>query len=251
MRLTYYGYNAFVVEAGGCTILVDPGQDLHWRRLNSLIPPRIWPRADLVLVTHGDADHAEYVPQVARAGDAPVVCGPALADKWQRDGLTAIPVAPGERIESAGIPIQGVPVQHGPVLTWFGRAFTLPFIGRGAIGLLFELEGQRLLNLGDTILLAERWRDLHPGVLMVPIGGVMTMDVAAALEAVAVMEPDVVIPTHYDWDILFYHRPADVARFAAGVRSLGSRCLPLERGECCENCAGEITRRTLWTSGRR
>jgi L-ascorbate metabolism protein UlaG (beta-lactamase superfamily) len=62
----------------------------------------------------------------------------------------------------------------------------------------------------------------------------MTMDVAAALEAVVVIGPDVVIPTHYDWDILFYHRPADVAGFAAGVKSLGGRCFALEPGESCE-----------------
>ena len=234
MRFTYYGYNAFVVESAGKTIILDPGQNLHWRRLNSLIPRQIWPQADLILVTHGDADHAEYVPRVARASNAPVICGPALADKWQRKGLTVVPVTPRKTAEAAGVPVQGVQVQHGPLLTPFGHTFVLPFIGEGAVGLLFTLENRRLLNLGDTLLLEDAWGELRPDVLMVPIGGLMTMGVDAALRAVAAIEPKMVIPMHYNWDILFYHRQAEVERFAAGVRAFGCQCLPLEPGESVE-----------------
>ena len=236
MKLTYYGYNAFVIEAEGKIVALDPGQDLHWRRLNSLIPRPLWPQTDLILVTHGDADHAEYVGQMARASGAPVVCGPALAGKWRRKGLTVIPVAPGETVEAAGVQVQGVPAQHGPVLTLFGRSFSLKpgFVGVGAVGLLFTLEEQRLLNLGDTVLLEEAWCGLRPDVLMVPIGGMMTMDVDDALRAVAAIEPEVVIPVHHNWDILLYHRPADVERFAAEVQAGGRRCFPLKPGESSE-----------------
>ena len=236
MKLTYYGYNAFVIEGEGKTIILDPGQDLHWRRLNSLIPHQHWAQADLILVTHGDADHAEYVPRVAHASGAPVVCGPALAEKWRRKGLTVVPVAPGETVKAAGVQVQGVPAQHGPILTLFGHSFSLKprFVGVGAVGLLFTLEGRMLLNLGDTVLLEDAWRGLRPDVLMVPIGGVMTMDVDDALRAVAAIEPQVVIPVHYHWHILFYRHPADVERFAAEVRAVGRRCFPLKPGEGVE-----------------
>ena len=237
MKLTYYGYNAFVIEGKDRTIILDPGQDLHWRRLNSLIPRSLWAQADLILVTHGDADHAEYALQVAKASDAPLVCGPALAKKWRRGGLAVMPVAPGETVEVAGVQVQGVPVQHGgPTLTFFGRSFTFKpkAVGTGAVGLLFTLEGRWLLNLGDTLLLEEAWRGLHPDVLMVPIGGMMTMDVDQALQAVVAIEPEIVIPMHHNWDILFYHRPADVERFAAEVRTQGRQCFPLEPGESVE-----------------
>ena len=225
MRFTYYGYNAFAIEDGGKTILLDPGQDLHWRRLNSLVPHVLWAQADLILVTHGDADHAEYVPQVARASGAPVVCGPGLARKWQRKRLNVVPVAPGETVEAAGVQVHGVLVRHG---------IKPNVAGLGTVGLLFTLDGQRLLNLGDTVWLEEAWRGLRPDVLMVPIGGMMTMDVDGALRAVAAIEPEVVIPMHYNWDILFYHRPADVERFAAEVQAGGRRCIPLKPGESIE-----------------
>jgi L-ascorbate metabolism protein UlaG (beta-lactamase superfamily) len=234
MRFIYYGYNAFVVEAGGSTILIDPGRNLNWRRLNSLIPRQLWPQADLVLVTHGDADHAEYAPRVARASNAPLVCGPALARNWQRRGLAVVPVTPGEMVEAAGVSILGIPVLHGPRFRLLGRTFNFPLVGLGAVGLLFSPGNHRVLNLGDTLLMENAWQGLRPDVLMVPIGGLMTMDVDAALRAVAIIGPELVIPTHFDWHILFYHRPAEVARFGAGVRSLGCRCFPLEPGGSIE-----------------
>ena len=237
MKLTYYWYNAFVIEGESKTLIIDPGQYLHWRRLNSLIPRQLWERADSILVTHGDADHAEYAPQVARASGAPIVCGPALAERWRRKGLTLVPVAPGETVEVNGISIRGVPTQHGGLaFTLLGRTFAFKpsRVGIGAVGFLFTLEGKSLLNLGDTLLLEEAWRGLRPDVLMVPIGGMMTMDVEAALRAAEVIAPQMVIPMHHNWDILFYHRPADVDGFVASARGLGCEPVPLARGQTLE-----------------
>ena len=105
MKLTYYGYNAFLIKATK-TVIVDPGQDLHWRRIGSLLPRATWPQADLILVTHGDADHAEYVPHVACARGAPVGCGLPLAERWRRKGITVVPLAVGERVQVAGVPVK-------------------------------------------------------------------------------------------------------------------------------------------------
>jgi L-ascorbate metabolism protein UlaG (beta-lactamase superfamily) len=234
MKLTYYGYNAFVIQGAGKTIILDPGRDLHWRRLASLIPPPRWAAADLVLVTHGDADHADYAAQVARASSAPIVCGRALARKWRQPNLTTVPVAPGETVEAAGVQVHAVPVQHGPAFSLLGRSLKLPFVGPGGVGLLLTLEGRRLLSLGDTLLLEGAWQGLRPDVLVVPIGGFMTMDVDEALRAVDIIKPSIVVPAHYNWYVLFYRHPADVKRFAEGVSALGYQCKPLARGESCE-----------------
>jgi L-ascorbate metabolism protein UlaG (beta-lactamase superfamily) len=237
VKLTYFGYNAFILEGSERTILLDPGQDLHWKRLNSLIPRDRWGEADLILVTHGDPDHAEYVPEVARVSEAPVVCGPVLARRWQRKGLSALAVAPGECLQVVDVQVQGVKVRHGGLpLPCFKRSYLLKpgFVGVGAVGLHFVLDGHQLLALGDTIWLEHAWNGLRPDILMVPIGGVMTMNVEDALKAAAVIEPKVVIPVHHNWHILFYKHPADVDRFAVGVRKLGITCLPLAPGETTE-----------------
>jgi L-ascorbate metabolism protein UlaG (beta-lactamase superfamily) len=237
VKITYYGYNALLIEGDGKTVVVDPGRDLHWRRLGPLVTRVVWSRTDLILVTHGDADHAEYVVPLAGASGAPVVCGPPLARKWERKGLAVVPVSAGETVEVCGVRIRGIRAQHGGlVLKMFGSSLTFKprTVGLGAIGLLFTLEGCSLLNLGDTLLLEDEWRNLDVDVLMVPIGGMMTMDVSEALRAVAAIQPAVVIPVHHNWDILFYHRPADVERFASGVIKMGHQCLPLRPGQSAQ-----------------
>jgi L-ascorbate metabolism protein UlaG (beta-lactamase superfamily) len=236
IRLTYYGYNAFTLQATK-RIIIDPGQDLHWRRLGPLIPKANWSQADLILVTHGDADHAEYVPHVARASSAPVVCGQLLAERWQREGIRVVPLAVGETVQVADVSVAGIPACHGGLtLSLFEHTFTFKpsLVGVGAIGLSFTLEECRFLNLGDTLLLEDAWWELRPDVLMVPIGGMMTMDVDDALRAVEAIEPKTVIPMHHGWDILFYHRPADVTRFADGARALGCCCFAPRPGESVE-----------------
>jgi L-ascorbate metabolism protein UlaG (beta-lactamase superfamily) len=233
MKITYYGYNAFVIQSNGRKIFLDPGMNLHWRKLDSLIPEKLWEHADLILVTHGDVDHAEDVLRIARASGAQIVCGEALANRWQRKGQDVVPLAIGGSIDLAGLKIKGVPARHGPMLQLFGKSINLKpwFVGVGATGLLFTLEECRLLNLGDTVMLEREWLGLNPHVLMVPIGGLMTMDVEDALKAVQLIEPEIVIPVHHNWDILFYHRPTDVERFTSLLHGSGRRCIPLKVGE--------------------
>jgi L-ascorbate metabolism protein UlaG (beta-lactamase superfamily) len=60
------------------------------------------------------------------------------------------------------------------------------------------------------------------------------MDVDEALKAVECIAPRIVIPMHFNWHILFYHRPADVKRFAAEARHRGITCLKLLPGESAE-----------------
>ena len=235
MRLTYYGYNAFVIKGEGKTLILDPGQHLHWRRLDPLIPEQYWCEADLILVTHGDPDHAEYVIPVANASGAPVVCGLPLANKWRRKGLAVVPMSPGDAAEAAGVQLWSFPAQHGPVLNVRGFPINLKpwFVGIGSMSLLFTLENLRLLNLGDTILL-NVWQGLRPDILMIPIGGLMTMDVDDALRAVESIEPDVVIPVHHNWDFLFYNRPADAEQFMTEVIAGGRQCHLLAPGESAD-----------------
>lgn len=231
--VTYYGYNAFSLDCQGKSVITDPGRSLDWRRLGSLVPRQTWDNTDLVLVTHGDTDHADYALQLARLSNAPIVCGRALAEKWRGKGVSVVPLSPGERTIVGGIPVTGVPVVHGPTITILGRRISLKpwFVGVGSIGFLFTLGGRRFLNLGDTVLLTEAWRGLQIDLLFVPTGGAMTMDVPEALAAISAIEPKTVIPMHYNWDILGYHRATDIRRFEEGVESMGIPPIVLEPGQ--------------------
>jgi L-ascorbate metabolism protein UlaG (beta-lactamase superfamily) len=233
MRVTFYGYNAFVIEVDNLLLIVDPGMNLHWRHLGPLVPPELWKSASHVMVTHGDADHARYAAKVAGAANAPIICGQALAGRWRNTGLEIHSLTPGESRDVGGLRVAGVPVQHGPVLKVGGRYVSAKpgRVGVGSVGFLVTVGERSILNLGDTVLLQQTWGGLAPEILMVPTGGMMTMDVDEALAAVDAIQPKVVIPMHHNWHILFYRHLADMTRFRVEVEARRLACIVLQPGE--------------------
>ncbi len=258
MKITYYGYNAFVIASGSSKIVIDPGALLlRWFRLTPLVPKTEWADATHILVTHGDPDHYWHADRVARASGAPVIChrdmvrtanggtqilGPrsrGLAFKKCRHRVH--PLLPGETLEKEGVRVTGIPTAHGPLVLRLGPfARTLSpgpgeRVGWGSIGFEIDLDGKILVNLGDTLLMREAWSRLRaPDVLMLPIGGGAvgnTMDEEKALEAVRILQPGLVIPCHYNLPALFWRCfcPADDRAFKRAVEQAGARCALLIR----------------------
>jgi len=65
---------------------------------------------------------------------------------------------------------------------------------------LMEVDGITVCHLGDLghVLTAEQQEGIESvDILLVPVGGVNTMDASAAAEVVRQLEPKVVIPMHY------------------------------------------------------
>ncbi len=54
---------------------------------------------------------------------------------------------------------------------------------------------------------------------MIPVGGQMTMGPQDGVDFVEFVQPKMVIPCHYNWDILFYKRKTDVSN----LRNLGEK----------------------------
>jgi len=86
------------------------------------------------------------------------------------------------------------------------------------------------------MLVFDAWdglKNLQPDVLMVPIGGGMTMDIADALMIVEWMSPKMVIPCHYNCDFLFKKNglPADSAMFKREVEKMGFLCTIMHYGD--------------------
>lgn len=259
MRITHYLYNAFLIEEGDTRVVIDPGQNLWMFDLRSLIPEEEWPTVTHVVITHGDPDHHWQSDRVAEASGAPVVCGTGLTKT--ENGQTLVidprgkelsswvpfdnlhPLDSGESIELDGVEFEAVRAVHGPIeVSLLG--FTIrkepdpdERTGLGAMGFNITIGDRSILNLGDSLLLPD-WEGLRPAVLMIPIGGLgqntWTMDVDDALLAVEQIDPEVVIPCHYNVPFLWKRRIAvtDDANFKRGVEALGKKCCVLGAGEC-------------------
>lgn len=258
MKITHYLYNAFLVEEGDARVVIDPGQNLWIFKLKSLIPEREWSTVTHIAITHGDPDHHWQSDRVAKASGAHVVCGIGLTKT--QDGETLVidprgrkltswvhfdnlyPLDVGESIVLDDVTFEAVRSKHGPIEVPF-LGFTIrrepgpqERVGLGSMGFKITMKDRSILNLGDSLLLPD-WKGLRPTVLMLPIGGLgqstWTMDVEEAVQAVAMIDPELVIPCHYNVPFLWKRKMAlaDDARFQREVEALGKKCTILGAGD--------------------
>jgi L-ascorbate metabolism protein UlaG (beta-lactamase superfamily) len=258
VRITHYLYNAFLIEADGAKVAIDPGQNLWLFRLRRLIPESEWPGVTHLVITHGDPDHHWQSDRVAKASGAHVICGRGLTRVVDGTRLVLAPrgraltswvffdnlhsLEVGDSIELDGVSVEAVKTQHGPIAVPI-LGFTIRSqpgpeerVGFGSMGFKITVGGTSVVNLGDSVLLPD-WNGLTADVLMLPIGGLgnstWTMDVDEALQAVERIAPAHVIPCHYNVP-LFWKRKfaaADDRRFKREVELLGAECTILHCGE--------------------
>lgn len=260
MKITYYSYNAFIIEWDDKKIAIDPGALFaYWFSFASLIPKEEWEDITHIFVTHGDPDHYVYADKVAEVSGAPIIFNKTMVQEKNGETLMLGPRSKGmvfdtpvsnyhtlsvdETIEFDGMKIKGVKATHGPLTIKLG-----PFkktedpkdnerVGWGSLGFEITSNGKTIVNLGDTFLEAEAWKSIkNPDVLMIPIGGGSfenTMDEYEALEAIKIMQPKIVIPVHYDVKALFYkhYGAIDETEFKQEVEKLGAECKILRAGE--------------------
>lgn len=258
MKITHYLYNAFLLEADGAKVAIDPGQNLWIFKLQSLIPETEWPSITHIVITHGDPDHHWQSDRVARASGAHVICGRGLTrvvdgsrlvvDPRGRALTSWVPIENlhafdvGDSATLDGVSFEAVKTEHGPIaipiLGFTFRAQPGPNerVGLGSMGFRITIGDTSILNLGDSVLRPE-WENLTADVLMLPIGGLgqstWTMDVDEALEAVELISPRHVIPCHYNVPLFWKRRfaPADDGRFKRAVEQRGAECTILHYGE--------------------
>jgi L-ascorbate metabolism protein UlaG (beta-lactamase superfamily) len=259
IQISYYDYNAFIIEKNQYRIAIDPGTSLYLLNLGTLIPKEKWEEVTHILVTHGDPDHYWNADRVAEASGAPLICGSELVQV--RDGESFIvsprtkkfqhatqvsrvyPLDHGQKIDVDGISVKALPATHGDLTISLLFGVARKTITRrpgehfavGETGFLIETEGVTLANLGDT-LPRDEWNGLKLDILMIPIGGKSsgnTMDEGEALKAVEMIQPDIVIPCHYNCGFLFsrHANPADEIWFRDEVKKQGKECLLMKPGD--------------------
>jgi L-ascorbate metabolism protein UlaG (beta-lactamase superfamily) len=168
MKIKYLGHATFVITSNkGVRIITDP-----YETTPDLTYGEITESADIVTVSHKHFDHGN----VAAVRGNPVVINRA------------------GRSEAKGIEFNGIASYHdeaGGSLRGDNIIFCL------------ELDGVRVCHLGD---LGHRLDDKQlkeigsVDVLLIPVGGVYTIDAKVATEVCDQLKPRVIIPMHYRTD---------------------------------------------------
>lgn len=162
MEITYFGHSSFKIKGKSTTIITDPFSD----SIGIKFPKT---EADIVTISHQHDDHnnPSNISNVKKT-----ISGP------------------GE-YEIAGVSMIGVATYHDAV-KGVERGKNTVFV--------YEIDGLRLAHLGDLGHKLEEKQLEEMGdidVLFIPVGGVYTIDSMVATEVAQTIEPNFIIPMHY------------------------------------------------------
>lgn len=161
------GHSCFLIKGKDAAVVTDPYDESIGYSLRSLA-------ADVVTISHSHPGHS-FASGV--------------------DAVRKVVRGPGE-YEVAGVVINGIGTFHD--------AKEGTERGRNTVYLI-EIDEMTLCHLGDLghPLSSAQVEELSGvDVLLVPVGGVSTIDAAVAAETVRQLEPKVVIPMHYHTEVL-------------------------------------------------
>lgn len=192
MKLTYFGHSCFLVEAGGARLLFDPFITPN-PLAGSVDVSAIG--ADVVLISHGHADHIADAVDIAKRTGALVAANWEIADWLGKQGVAnTFAMNHGGSVKFSGGRAKMVNAVHSSVLpdgTYGGNpAGFVVETGEGN----FYYAGDTALTL-DMKLIAEEFK-LRFAVL--PIGDTFTMGAADAARAAKFCGAGKVVGVHYN-----------------------------------------------------
>jgi L-ascorbate metabolism protein UlaG (beta-lactamase superfamily) len=214
LRITWYGHSTFLIRTpDGMRVLFDP-----WFTDNPACPASMKkpPPADLVLVSHGHADHIGDLVGAARASGAPVVGIYELCEWLRRRGLTnVLPMNKGGSQHVSSLRVTMTDARHSSgfvengEMTYLGEpaGYVLAFEG----GLTIYYAGDTAL-FGDMRLIGEIFR---PDIAFLPIGDRFTMGPSDAARACEMLGVRQVVPMHWGTFPLLTGTPAELRALVA------------------------------------
>jgi L-ascorbate metabolism protein UlaG (beta-lactamase superfamily) len=229
-QLTWYGQAAFrLVTPSGKVILIDPWitNPLNPNGKQDLADLK---KVDLILISHGHADHVGDAVEIAKRTKAKLVTSYDQAQAYVRYlGFPSDQVG----VDSAGnvggtisffdgeVKITLVNAIHGSTLTAKEKGADVPYPAGNPIGFVIAVRnGPTLYHTGDTDVFTDMQllKSMKITLMLACIGDHFTMGPERAADAVGLVQPDKVAPMHYGTFPVLSGTPA---QFAAALKTRG------------------------------
>lgn len=195
MEISFLGHSCFRIRGKEAVLVTDPFDPYIGFKL-----PKI--SADIITISHDHKDHnnKEAVSGTAKRKKPFVISGP------------------GE-YEVAGVSIFGVVTFHDASRGSKRGTNTVYVI---------TLDGMRVAHLGDLghRLTESQLEEVNGAdILMIPVGGIYTIDAKEAIEVIGQVEPKIIIPMHYHLPGLTI-KLAPVSQFLKEIGAEGVEPIP-------------------------
>lgn len=213
VEVLWLGHSTFrITSTTGKVIIIDPFLKKNLRAPAQYRDLKGLGQIDLILVTHGHADHITDLPELAKLTGAPVVANFELGNNLVAlgflDGSKTIAMNKGGTVTplGPGIKVHMVAADHSSSVDLPAIKPDNPGVrhiaGGVAVGYVLELEnGFKIYHSGDTDVFGDMaliHKFFKPNLALVSIGGHFTMDPEHAAYAVReLIRPKQVIPMHF------------------------------------------------------
>lgn len=197
MKLKWLGHSAFeLTSKNGLDILVDP-----FIQANPSCPLNARDvHPDLICITHGHADHFGDAVEIAKNNpNTIVIANYEISIYLQRKGVNAIGINYGAHVKIEDVEIRMLKAEH---TSTFDFEIDTKYAGNPGSFLFTFDDDVKVYHAGDTGLFSDMkfviGEIYQPDIALLPIGNIFTMDPKEAAIAASWINPEFVIPMHYN-----------------------------------------------------